>query len=110
MSYWYDPTCEIISVLFERLSYSETDVPPGPRLHVRSSVKERRRTRGATVLRPKRKRGAGLHRQGKHYNRETVEVLSEQIRAVYFLYGWGNGVGPAERRIAILGAVRFRAA
>ena len=24
------------------------------------------------------------------------------IRAVHCIYGWGNGVGPAERRIAIL--------
>eukprot|EP00978_Attheya_sp_CCMP212_P040938 scaffold228928_cov33-Attheya_sp.AAC.1 len=56
--------------------------------------------------RPKRKRSAGLHRQGKHYNRETVEVLSEQIRAVYFLYGWGNGVGGGLPFWARLGFVR----
>eukprot|EP00978_Attheya_sp_CCMP212_P010673 scaffold25989_cov51-Attheya_sp.AAC.3 len=49
--------------------------------------------------RPKRKRGAGLHRQGKHHNRETLEVLSEQCIA---FIGGGNGVRPAERRIAIL--------
>eukprot|EP00978_Attheya_sp_CCMP212_P044864 scaffold325218_cov34-Attheya_sp.AAC.1 len=50
--------------------------------------------------RPKRKCGAGLHRQGKHHNRETVEVISDQCIA---LMGGGNGLRPAEqRRIAIL--------
>eukprot|EP00978_Attheya_sp_CCMP212_P006977 scaffold16305_cov73-Attheya_sp.AAC.1 len=60
--------------------------------------------------RPKRKRGAGLHRQGKHHNRETVEVQSEQCIALPLWVG-GNGVGPKASRAAAdchFGRARFR--
>eukprot|EP00978_Attheya_sp_CCMP212_P040017 scaffold214314_cov43-Attheya_sp.AAC.1 len=39
------------------------------------------RRKHMVTRRPKRKRSAGLHRQGKNHNRETVEVQSEQCIA-----------------------------
>eukprot|EP00978_Attheya_sp_CCMP212_P017252 scaffold45905_cov51-Attheya_sp.AAC.2 len=49
--------------------------------------------------RPKRKRGAGLHRQGKHHG--------GSIRAVHCLYGWGKWSKASRAADCHFGRARF---